>query len=87
MDKKTAEYMEERVRKFNQLEGTKGKKESEIAVLNDKGWDLRVIVDSSNFRADRKLSLDLGQKKLIKEFILDMLKEEIAEIEKEMEAI
>lgn len=87
MDKKTAEYMEERVRKFNQLEGTKGNKESEMAVLNDKGWDLRVIVDSSNFRADRKLSLDLGQKKLIKEFILDILKEEIAEIEKEMEAI
>lgn len=87
MDKKTAEYMEERVRKFNQLEGTKGNKESEMTVLNDKGWDLRVIVDSSNFRADRKLSLSLGQKKLIKEFILDILKEEIAEIEKEMEAI
>lgn len=87
MDKKTAEYMEERVRKFNQLEGTKGNKESEMTVLNDKGWDLRVIVDSSNFRADRKLSLNLGQKKLIKEFILDILKEEIAEIEKEMEAI
>lgn len=87
MDKKTAEYMEERVRKFNQLEGTKGNKESEITVLNDKGWDLRVIVDSSNFRSDRKLSLNIGQKKLIKEFILDILKEEVAEIEKEMEAI
>lgn len=87
MDKKTAEYMEERVRKFNQLEGTKGIKESEMTVLNDKGWDLRVIVDSSNFRADRRLSLDIGQKKLIKEFILDILKEEIAEIEKEMEAL
>lgn len=87
MDKKTAEYMEERVRKFNQLEGTKGIKESEMTVLNDKGWDLRVIVDSSNFRADRRLSLDIEQKKLIKEFILDILKEEIAEIEKEMEAL
>lgn len=87
MDKKTAEYMEERVRKFNQLEGTKGNKESEMTVLNDKGWDLRVIVDSSNFRADRKLSLDIGQKKLIKELILNILKEEIAKIEKEMEAI
>ena len=87
MDKKTAEYMEERVRKFNQLEGTKGNKESEMTILNDKGWDLRVIVDSSNFRADRKLSFNSEQKKLIKEFILDILKEEIAEIEKEMEAI
>ena len=87
MDKKTAEYMEERVRKFNRLEGTKGIKESEMTVLNDKGWDLRVIVDSSNFRSDRKLSLNFGQKKLIKEFILDILKEEVAEIEKEMEAI
>lgn len=87
MDKKTAEYMEERVRKFNQLEGTKGNKESEMTVLNDKGWDLRVIVDSSNFRADRKLLFNSEQKKLIKEFILDILKEEIAEIEKEMEAI
>jgi hypothetical protein len=87
MDKKTAEYMEERVRKFNKLEGAKGNKESEMTILNDKGWDLRVIIDSSNFRADRKLSFNLGQKKLIKEFILDILKEEIAEIEKEMEAI
>lgn len=87
MDKKTAEYMEERVRKFNQLEGTKGNKESEMTVLNDKGWNLSVIIESSNFRADRKLSLDIGQKKLIKELILNILKEEIAKIEKEMEAI
>ena len=87
MDKKTAEYMEERVRKFNQLEGTKGIKESEMTVLNDKGWNLSVIIESSNFRSDRKMSLNFEQKKLIKEFILDVLKEEVAEIEKQMEAI
>lgn len=87
MDKKTAEYMEERVRKFNQLEGTKGIKESEMTVLNDKDWNLSVIIESRNFRSDRKMSLNFGQKKLIKEFILDILKEEIIEIEKKMEEI
>lgn len=80
MDKKTAEHMEEKVKKFKDFESRKKYLEFEIESLTKRETEIQI-------RRINDVNLKFEQKKLIKEFIIDVINEEIVEIEKKMEEI
>lgn len=80
MDKKTAEYMEEKVKKFKDFESRKKYLEFEIESLTKRETEIQI-------RRINDVNLKFEQKKLIKEFVIDVINKEIVEIEKKMEEI